>query len=284
MVKIKDRQKGILLMLLSALCFAIMASFVKSLENYPVTEKVFFRNFLSLLVSIFIIVKNKHSFKGNNKKFLLMRSITGMLGIAFYFYAISHLPLADAVIMNNMSPFFVAILSFIILKENITKSQIGALFLAIIGVTLITRPTLNVTVVPAVIGLLSAFFAGCSYVSVRYLRNTDSPDVIVFYFALITSLCMLPFALAGDWLFPMGVDLLKAIAIGIFATAAQYSLTYAYRFAEASEISIYNYTSIIFSSIIGIAIFSEKLEIYTILGGLLIIGGGFINYYSKRKV
>ena len=282
-IKITNRQKGIMLMLLSALCFAIMASFVKSLDDYPVTEKVFFRNFLSLLISIFIIVKNGHSFKGNNKKFLLLRSTTGMLGIAFYFYAISNLPLADAVIMNNMSPFFVAILSFLILKEKITKSQIGALFIAIIGVTLITRPTLDVTIIPALVGILSAFFAGCSYVAVRYLRNTDSPDVIVFYFALLTSLCMLPFALSGNWILPVGMDLVKAIAIGIFATAAQYSLTYAYRFAEASQVSIYNYSSIIFSSIIGITIFSERLDTFTTVGAILIIVGGYINYYSKKS-
>ena len=270
-------------MILSALSFAIMASLVKSLSIYPVTEKVFFRNFFSLLITVTLILKKGQSFIGKNKKLLLLRSVLGMLGIVFYFYAISHMKfLADATIMNNMSPFFVVILSFLFLKEDISKYQVIALILAILGVGLIVRPKFDLTIVPALSGLFSALFAGGAYVTVRYLRKTDSPRTIVFYFTLLTTVCMLPFILKGDWLLPTGLDIVKVLGVGVFATIGQYSMTYAYKFVEASQVSIYTYTGIIFSSIIGILVFKEALEIYTVLGGILIIAGGYINFHYKK--
>ena len=270
-------------MILSALSFAIMASLVKSLAIYPVTEKVFFRNFFSLIMTVVLILKKGQGFAGNNKKLLLLRSVLGMLGIVFYFYAISHMKfLADATIMNNMSPFFVVILSFIFLKEDVSKYQVVALVLAIIGVTLIVRPKFDLTILPALSGLFSALFAGGAYVAVRYLRQTDSPKIIVFYFTLLTTVCMLPFILKGDWLMPAGIDIVKVLGVGLFATMGQYALTYAYKYVEASQVSIYTYSGIIFSSIIGILIFKESLEIFTVLGGLLIIAGGYVNFYYKK--
>ncbi len=283
MIEIDERRKGVMLMILSALSFAIMAALVRSLAIYPVTEKVFFRNFFSLIITVVLIVRKGENFAGHNKKLLLVRSVLGMLGIVFFFYAISHMKfLADATIMNNMSPFFVVILSVLFLREDISKYQIVALILALVGVVLIVRPQFDLTILPSLSGIFSALFAGGAYVTVRYLRKTDSPRTIVFYFTLLTTICMFPFILKGDWLMPRGLDIIKVLGVGLFATSGQYALTYAYKFVEASQVSIYTYTGIIFSSIIGIVVFKESLELFTILGGLLIISGGYINYYYKK--
>jgi drug/metabolite transporter (DMT)-like permease len=279
-----DRKKGIIMMLLSALFFALMAAIVKDMPEYPLTQKMFFRNFLGFIFAFIMVKKTKGSLKGNNRKLLLLRSILGMFGVGAYFYSIQYLNLADAVIINKFAPFFVVILSAFILKEKIGKGQIIALFMAIIGAVFVTKPTLNVTVIPALIGLMAAMFAGMAYVTVSYLRKTDRPETIVFYFTLVTSLFMMPFAFGGNWILPRDMDILKALGLGVFSTAGQILMTYGYRYADASEVSIYSYSDIIYSMIIGFLIFSEIPDYLTLTGGAIIILAGFINFYTKRLV
>lgn len=277
-----DRKKGIIMMMLSAFFFALMAATVKSLGDYPLTEKMFFRNFLGFVFAFAMVKRNGGSLRGNNRKLLVLRSVFGMLGVAAYFYSIQYLNLADAVIINKFAPFFVVLLSWLVLKEKIGKGQIIALFLAIVGAGLVTKPTFNVNIAPAMIGLMASMFAGMAYVTVSYLRKSDGPETIVFYFTLITSLCMIPFAFSGGWIVPRGLDILKAIGLGVFSTAGQIFMTYGYRYADASEVSIYSYSDIIYSMIIGVVLFSEMPDYLTAIGGVAILAAGFVNFYTKK--
>lgn len=279
-----DRKKGILMMVLSAMFFAIMAALVKSLDEYPLTQKMFFRNFLGFIFAFFMVKKTGSSVKGNNIKLLVLRSILGLLGVGFYFYSINHLNLADAVIINKLSPFVVVVLSIFILKEKVTKVQILALFIAIIGSVLVVRPKFDVSIYPALIGILAAVFAGAAYTTISYLRKTDRPETIVFYFTLITSIIVLPFAFAGGWIMPQGWDILKAIGLGLTSTAGQIFMTYGYRYADASEISVYSYLDIIFSMFIGVILFTEIPNTFTIVGGVLILLAGVINFQGKKSM
>ncbi|MGO1819428.1 MAG: DMT family transporter [Senegalia sp. (in: firmicutes)] len=278
-----DRKKGIILILLSALFFASMAATVKFLDRIPVVEKIFFRNFLGLLVATYLIKKNKKKVLGNNKRLLILRSIFGLLGVAAYFYALSNLPLADTVILNKISPFFVLILAAIFLGEKIKKLQFISLILAILGAGFVVKPEFDVSIIPYIIALLSAFFAGSAYTIIRHLRHTDSSETIVFYFTFISTVAMIPFMLAGQFVVPTLIEAIGFLGLGIFATTAQFLMTNAYRFAPAGELAIYTYTNIVFSTIIGIIIWSEIPDILSIIGGILIILAGFINYYSNKK-
>lgn len=284
MVNNKDNKKGIAFMFLSALFFGLMAASVKGLENYPLTEKVFFRNFLGFIFAFFIVKSKGSSLKGNNKKMLIIRSIFGMLGILCYFYSLEYLNLANGVMINKFSPFVVVILSFFVLKEKIGRGQIIALFLAIIGAFLVVKPTGGMTLTPALIGILGAVCGGIAYVAVSYLKDTDSPETIVFYFTLITSICTLPFIIKGDWIIPTGQDILLIIALGVFATLGQVLMTYGYRVADASEVSIYLYSDTIFSAIIGYFIFSEIPDLNSFIGGVLIIIAAIVNFITKRII
>jgi drug/metabolite transporter (DMT)-like permease len=276
-----DRKKGISLILLSALFFGLMAATVKYLGDMPVVEKIFFRNLIGVVAAFYLVKKKGGSLKGNNTKLLLLRSLTGLLGIAAYFYALSKIYLADAVILNKMSPFFVVVLAAIFLNEKIKKPQFIALVLAIIGAALVIKPRFDYTVLPALIGLLSAFLAGSSYTIIRHLKDTDAPETIVFYFAMISTIAMLPFMLAGQFVMPTGPQMIGLLGLGIFATAGQLLMTNAYHFAPAGELSIYTYSNIIFSAIIGLVIWSEIPDFLSILGGGAIILAGIINYRSK---
>ncbi|WP_034327938.1 DMT family transporter [Alkaliphilus transvaalensis] len=277
----EQRNKGILLMILSSLFFALMAASVKLAGDLPTMEKVFFRNIIGLGVSAYLIFKSKESFVGNNKRYLLYRSIFGLLGVFLYFYAIAKLPLANAVVLNQMNPFFVLILAAVFLKEGIRKQQVSAIFFAIAGVIFIVKPQLDFAIIPALIGLASAIFAALGYTLIRHLRLSDSPLVIVFYFTAFSTVSAIPFF--GQFVMPTPLQFLALISVGIFATTAQFLMTYAYRYAEAGDLSIYSYGNTMFSIFIGIILWQEIPDLLSLVGITLILSGAYLNYRSYGK-
>jgi len=279
----REETKGILFILMSSFFFAVMAASVKAVPHIPLAEKIFFRNLLGVFIMGGIIIKNKKSFKSANTKLLALRCIFGILGVVGYFYSISKLSLSDAVLLNKMSPFFVILLSLIFLKEKIHRLQAYAMLIAILGAGFIIKPQFNYSMIPALIGLFSAVFAAAAYTVIRQLRLYDSPELIVFYFCLFSCIAMLPFIVSGHFIIPTSKDLIILLLIGLSATSAQILMTTGYRFAPASQLAIYGYANIIFSTIFGIILWSEFPDLLSITGGLLIILGGFINYISNNN-
>ncbi len=279
-----DRNKGILLMILSSLFFALMAAAVKFSGDLPTMQKVFFRNVVGLAISSYIIARAGGSFSGQNKKYLVLRAFSGLLGLAFFFWAIDNLPLANAVVLNQMSPFFVILLSAFFLREKIERLQAIALVIALIGVVFVSRPEFSFTVIPAVIALMSAFFAAAAYTVIRHLRLSDSPETIIFYFTGITTLATIPFMLAGQFVMPDTIQLIALLTVGVTATIAQFLMTHAYRYCEAGELSIYSYGITIFSILTGILIWFEIPDIFSLIGVILILLAAWLNYRAKSGV
>ncbi|MGF7060924.1 DMT family transporter [Brassicibacter mesophilus] len=278
-----NKTKGIVLMILSSFFFALMATAVKSLPEVGVPEKMFFRNAITLMTASFIIFRKKESFAGNNKKALVLRSIFGLLGVAGNYYALSKLPLADSEILNKTSSFFVIILSVLFLNEKVRKQQVLTIILAFIGALFVIKPGLSFSIIPALTGIFGAFFAGAAYTTVRHLSRTDSPNTIVFYFGLISTLAVVPFMLSGNFILSSLEQFLKLSAIGVSAAIAQYLMAYAYRYAPAGELSIYLYTNIVFSILIGFVIWNEVPDLMSLAGGALIIIAGLINYHIAKQ-
>lgn len=277
-----DRNKGILYMSVSSLFFALMAGAVKFSGNIPTMEKVFFRNIIGFLFSGYVIFKSGESFKGNNPKYLSYRAILGFLGVVFYFYAIGNLPLADAVVLNQLNPFFVIILAAMFLGEKIKKLQIPAIILALIGVVFIAQPQFNYTFLPAAMGILSSIFAASAYAMIRHLRLTDTPHMIIFYFTGISTIITIPFIVFGDFIIPNITTFISLLAVGVFSTLAQYLMTIAYRYAEAGDLSIYSYGNTIFSIFIGIILWGEIPNLLSSIGVICILTGAYLNYRARK--
>jgi len=275
-------------MLLSALAFAFMAALVKLLQDIPVFEKVFFRNFVALFIALASVLKKKLPIFGKkqNQKYLLARSLLGATGMALYFYAITNLLLADSAMLNKLSPFFVTVFAVIFLKEKITQIRVITLAVAFAAALLIIKPRFDLSILPALAGLGSAVFAGAAYTMVRFLRKKEAPPTIVFYFAAVSTLIMLPLMLL-DFKMPNLTQIVFLIGTGIFAAIGQFSLTYAYKYAPASEVAIYNYANILFSAIIGYVLWYEVSDILSIIGGFLIISMSVLNFWEtnlKKRV
>ncbi|OGO85798.1 MAG: hypothetical protein A2Y22_02615 [Clostridiales bacterium GWD2_32_59] len=272
--------KGIILILISALFFSLMNTFAK-LCSLPEIEKNFFMTIIAFFfaVAFFIVTKKKIEIK--NKKtlfFLLLRSLFGLVGSITYLYAITNLSLADATLLNKTSPIFVILFSMMFLNEKITGKLISTLLIAMTGIIFVINPDMNYSLIPAIIGLLSGIFSGAAYVTIRYIKNDTNPETIAMTFCVVSIIVSIPLMLITKFELPMGIDILYLIGMGLCVVIAQYTLSIAFVIAKASKISIYTYGEVLISSIIGVAIWNEQIGWATIIGGGLIIIAGVVNY------
>lgn len=272
---------GIVCILLSGLGFSFMAVFVKLSGDLPVMQKSFFRNFISLIVSAIPLINNYKSIVVPKIKkdwfVLFLRAFFGTIGLLFNFYAISNINLADASVIQRLSPFVVLILSYFFFNEKMTIKEILAIIFAFLGILFIIKPGFGSFItLGALFALLGAFCAGAAYTTIRYLGGKlISPEFIVFSFSLFSCIVVLPFVIFN--FHPMTIyQLIMLILVGVFATIGQFGITYAYRFAAAKNISVFDYSQIIFSGFLGYLYFSEVPDFYTLFGYIIIISMGIL--------
>lgn len=284
---ISKTTKGICLIILSAFCFACMNVCVRLSGNLPSIQKSFFRNFIAMLFALCILLKEHASFRIEKQHlpYLVLRSLFGTLGILCNFYAVDHLLVADASILNKLSPFFAIIFSFLILKEKIKPFQAICVFLAFLGCICIVKPGFtDVSVLPACIGVLGGMGAGIAYTLVRLLgtRGVKGP-FIVFFFSCFSCLVTLPY-LIFHYAPMSGAQICFLLLAGLFAAGGQFTITAAYTYAPAREISIYDYSQILFATLLGFLLFGEIPDVLSFAGyGAIILASLMMFLYNKKQ-
>lgn len=268
-----QKNKGICCILLSSFSFALMNLFVRLSGDLPSIQKSFFRNLVAMLFALYILRKERPEIHldDTSKKYLFLRSFCGTVGVLCNFYAVDHLVLADASMLNKMSPFFAILFGILILKEKINLFQGLCVAVAFIGTVFVIKPSpANLACFPALIGLLGGLGAGLAYTYVRALgtRGVKGP-FIVFFFSAFSSIVTLPFLLFDYH--PMTLHQLGILLLaGLAAAGGQFSITAAYTYAPAREISVYDYSQIIFSAILGFFVFGQVSDALSWLGYLII--------------
>lgn len=280
-----NRNKGIIAIIISALGFAIMSAFVKLSGDLPTVQKAFFRNFVSMIIAFYLVKRHSSSLLGKkeNQKYLILRSVLGLLGVVLYFYAIDNLILSDAEMLNKSSPFLAIILCAIFLKEKIKPAQALSLVIAFIGCLFIIKPQFNVDIFPFIVGFMSALFAAGAYTTLRVLGDKEKYYTIVFFFSFFSTLALTPFMLY--YYEPMKIDqLIYLLLAGVFASAGQFGITIAYKLAPAKEISIFSYFTIVFSGIFSVVLFNQIPDYLSILGYIVIfISSLYMYVYNNRS-
>lgn len=283
----KNKYKGILFILMAAFFFALMNLFVRLSGDIPSIQKSFFRNLVALIFAYLILKKNKIAFSGKkeNLKHLIWRSIFGTLGILFNFYAVDHLVLADASMLNKLSPFFAILFSFFLLKEKISPVQLICVVVAFIGALFIIKPTVvGMDMIPSIIGLLGGLSAGFAYTMVRILgQKGEKGPFIVFFFSTFSCVITLPYLIFNYH--PMSLKQLFILLLaGLAAAGGQFSITSAYCYAPAKELSVYDYSQVVFSAFFGWIVFGQIPDGYSWLGYVVICGTAIFMYlYLRRK-
>ncbi len=280
----KSKFAAIIFMLVSALSYSIMQFCVKLTPDIPIMEKILIRNFFSMIIAFIIIKRKKLSLFGakKNQKYLFGRTLGGYIGMNLFFIGTMQVTLSVAAIINKLSPFVVMILAYFFLKEKITKYHIIALLLALFGSWLVIKPQFSSSIMPIIILLISAILSGIAFTSLRALGDKENEFTIVFHYSFISVMISIPFLLFS-FVIPDLKSTLILLSVGVFAAIGQIALTYAYKLAPASEVSIYDYSNIIFSSIIGYMFMQEQLDWLEILGIAIIIVSSIIVYKQNNS-
>ncbi len=238
-------------------------------------EKAFFRNAFAAVVSFILLKREGEKFhvKRENRSDLFFRCLFGTSGLIANFYAIDKIGIADANMLNKLSPFFAIVLSIPILKERPKKIDILTTLVAFLGAVLIVRPGSGISnTIPALIGLYGGFGAGFAYVFVRKLGGKgEKTPIIVLCFSLFSCLVCIPFIIP-IFVLPTFKQLFLLILAGLAATLGQFGITSAYKFAPAREISVFDYTQVVFAALLGILFLHEIPVPLSIAGYAIIIG------------
>ena len=277
--------KGILLMIFSSFFFSIMAATTKYASQFSIYEKIFYCNLPSMIVLPILLSIKKVPIFGNNKLLLFLRGIFGYLAINAYFYIFKTLSLTDAFAIIQLSPFFIIILSMVFLKEKIKFYQFPIIFVAFFGTLLVIKPEYNFKILPLIIGIIGTIFGSSSQVILRNLRKIDQPLVIINYFSFISGICSgIILILRGNFSAINLENITLALLLGFSFFLAQVTLTKAYHYAQASIISLYMYSQLIFSIILELMVFKNYPNFLSMVGVTLIIICGIVNYNFSNKM
>lgn len=280
------KTKGILYVITAAFGFSMMSVFVHLSGDLPPFQKAFFRNLAAFIVVTVIMVKNKISPmpKKGSIPSLFCRSLFGTIGLVCNFYAIDRLVLADANMLNKLSPFFAIIFSVFLLNEKPKIVQIVGVLTAFVGSMFIIKPSASgYASFPALIGAIGGLGAGAAYTFVRRLgKNGENSFLIIFYFSAFSCLVCLPFMILNPAAMSMK-SFVCLVCAGISACIGQFGITKAYICAPAREISVYDYTQVIFAAIFGYFIFKQIPDALSVLGYVLICGAGIAMFFYNKK-
>ena len=287
MTEPKQLSKAIILIITSAFCFAVMNLCVSMSGDVPVVQKTFFRNFFAMLIASVTMIKNKHYIipKKGERFGVIMRSAAGFVGMLGNFYALSVLRVADASLLNKMSPFFAILFSAILLRERPNKVQRACILTAFAGAMFVLKPSFqNAEFIPSVVGFFGGACAGLAYAFVRKLTSGGTKGYyIVFFFSAFSTICSAP-ALIFDFA-PMTLQqLLFLLGAGVAAAGGQFAITASYSFAPAKEVSIYDYSQIIFAGMLGFLFKDEIPDLFSFIGYVVIIAAALLMFlYNDKK-
>lgn len=235
----------------SALCFAGMSTAVKlASRDLPNSMVVFFRSAVALVLLLPWLLKHGRAALATTRRFEhAVRGLGGLGSMYCGFYAIGHMRLADAVLLNYSLPLMLPLIERAWLKAPIERRLWLPLGVGFVGLMLILKPGTSVFQPVALFGLGSAFFAAVAQVGIRGMTGSEPVTRIVFYFALYsTAISVLP--LPFTWRTPTPAALLAVVSAGLLATGGQFCLTRAYASAPAQQVGPFIYLTVVFSGLI----------------------------------
>lgn len=287
---------GIGLKVVSVAVFLSMAGLLKASPGIPPGEMVFFRSFFAILpIVVFLAVRGElvAGVKTAKPMAHVWRGIIGVGGMGSGFFALTKLPLPEAVAIGYAMPLLIVVFGAVFLKENVRLYRWSAVAIGMVGVAIIVWPRLTVfsgggseiseLTLGALASLTAAVFGAFATIHVRHLVQTERSATIVLYFSItcsIAGLATLPFG----WVWPTPEQAALLVGAGIAGGIGQILLTEAYRHADVSTVAPFEYTSLLLSIIIGYLVFRDVPSVEMLIGATIVIGAGIFIIWREHAL
>lgn len=286
---------GITLKVISVCAFMGMATFIKLAGQLPPGQIVFFRSFFAIvpiLIYLAMTGKLKGVWRTSHPVSHVLRGLVGVTSMALGFYGLTRLPLPDAIAIGYARPLLTVVAGAVLLGEVVRQYRWGAVIVGLVGVIIISWPNLqtlrgeglgNDEAVGAIATFASACIAAFAFVLVRRLIVTEKTPTIVLYFS-VTAATLALFSIPFGWAELQWPQITFLISAGFCGGLGQILLTQSYRYAETSTIAPFEYTSVILSLVIGIAVFAEYPGMSTLVGSVIVAGSGIFIIFREHRL
>lgn len=286
---------GISLKVASVAVFVGMSTLLKAADGIPLGQLIFFRSFFAVLAILVYfamrgqvsgILQTRHGFSH------FWRGMVGVGAMTLSFYALTKLPLPEAIAINYASPLIAVVLGAVILHEVVRMYRWSAVVIGLFGVLIIIWPRMTLfaegqvghnEAMGALAALGGAIMAAFAMMLVRRLVQTEKTSTVVIYFSIsatVISLVSIPFG----WVMPSGPQFAMLIAAGVAGGVAQILLTECYRHAPMSTIAPFEYTSMLLGLGIGFFFFGDVPTLEMLLGSAIVMSAGGYIIYREHKL
>ncbi|WP_037585200.1 DMT family transporter [Stenoxybacter acetivorans] len=281
-------QLGSAWMVVAAFFFTLMGVLVKKTANdfdFGFYELVFWRTIFAVVVLGVLALARGDHFSTPHWQAHIWRGVAGSLGVLLFFYSIANLSLATATTLSYTSAIFLALLSWLFLKEKIAPMTLLVLLAGFVGVVLLLGPSFSAgQSLSALIGLCAGLSAAWAYLQVRYLAQLGEPNWrVVFYFSAVAALMSAALSTLNGWQPLTAQNLLYVLGIGLTATLAQLALTQAYRVGRKFVVAALSYLTVVFSALLGFIYLGDTLHWQEVLGMGIIIASGILSSVRKTS-
>jgi drug/metabolite transporter (DMT)-like permease len=276
---------GPLIMLASALLFAVHNGFIKMLSpSYSAWDIAFYRFGCGLVVLIAIFGWRGNPFKGHNPGLLIIRGITGSIAFLSLVTAIRHIPLSTALVLFYAFPAFAAFFSQLLFEEKISRIEILFMLVALGGVMVILDYESGGAMFGQIMAVLASIFAGLTISIIRKLRASNGTVIIYLYFCILGTIITFPSYIADPRIPATTIEWVCVGGVVITSVVAQLLMTHGFQYCKSWEGGLYLMSEVIFTSLVGILFFIEILDWRFWAGGLLIFGSAVgLNQIRSRS-
>ncbi|MEC9243210.1 DMT family transporter [Nitratireductor rhodophyticola] len=287
---------GIALKVISVSVFVMMSSLIKSAGMVPSGQIVFFRSFFAIFPIIAMLAWRRElatAFRTAHPVSHIMRGLVGVTAMGLGFFALTRLPLPDAITLNYAQPLIVVVLSAIFMGEVVRIYRWSAVAVGFVGVIIIAWPKLTLLTgdagleaaqaVGVIAALCGATGSAVAMLLVRRLVQTEKTATIVLWFSVTATVLSL-FTIPFGWADLSREQYLALAGAGICGGVAQILMTECYRHAELSTIAPFEYTSMLLAIVIGYFAFGDVPTLYTLVGGMIVIGAGLFIIWRERRL